>query len=174
MNNNQPLLELLKDYFNQSLSSIPNDLQKRVTTSFFPMKWDNLNISQRKKLAEIVSTQENVSNIQDKSFESAFIEFSEDLPELKRELTELNNIQPENMVARNQKQLEIQRIEKQIADILSGGGKRKGETPAERITRLKNWLNEEISSKGDRGAQARTAKREGISRQRLSEILGQK
>lgn len=45
------------------------------------------------------------------------------------------------------------------------------ETPAERVQRLKIWLQSEIEDNGKSGAITRVAKREGISRQRVSEIL---
>ncbi len=44
------------------------------------------------------------------------------------------------------------------------------ETPAQRKSRLHQWFNEEESKK-ERGALTRTAKREGITRQALSQIL---
>jgi len=45
------------------------------------------------------------------------------------------------------------------------------ETQAQRKQRLKIWFREEVRSGGERGAINRAAKREGISRQRLSIIL---
>ncbi|TLS68641.1 hypothetical protein FEF65_02745 [Mariprofundus erugo] len=45
------------------------------------------------------------------------------------------------------------------------------ESPEERKERLQHWLEQEVRMRGKSGAINRTAEREGISRQRLSQIL---
>jgi hypothetical protein len=76
---------------------------------------------------------------------------------------------PESIAARKEKKSEIDSLKIQI-DAISNG-KDDHEAPADRKQRLKEWLKEEQSSRGERGAIVRTAKREGISRQRLGQIL---
>ena len=45
------------------------------------------------------------------------------------------------------------------------------ETPADRKHRLREWRDEEVTSKGLRGSVKRVAVREGVSAQRISAIL---
>jgi hypothetical protein len=103
------------------------------------------------------------------TYEAAFHDFAVVLPKLKKDLLELENILPESIAARKEKKSEIDSLKIQI-DAISNG-KDDHEAPADRKQRLKEWLKEEQSSRGDRGAIVRTAKREGISRQRLGQIL---
>ena len=136
---------------------VPVDMRELVCEGFDieqPTNNEDLDVVQEQDTAE---------------FDQAFQEFSVDLPRLLAELAELMAIQPETMEARKHKKTEIADIQKQI-DAIKSPDKIIDETPAERKKRLEEWFDKE-SLRGDRGALQRTAKREGISRQALREIL---
>lgn len=104
-------------------------------------------------------------------YDRAWDDFVIQLPKLEEELAELQKIQPESMKALEKKNSEIAKIEREIQNIYAGDNKIKDETPEERKQRLKAWFEQEVNSRGLRGAITRTAKREGITRQTLSTIL---
>ncbi len=65
---------------------------------------------------ELDNTEKKISQ-DETEFERAFYDFAEELPRLKAELAELNEIKPATMEERQQKKTEIENIEKQIAKI---------------------------------------------------------
>jgi hypothetical protein len=93
------------------------------------------------------------------------------LPRLEEELKETSNINPESMADLREKKRAIDKIKNEIASIRNGSAAGLKESPVERKQRLHAWFYEEKRLKGEYGALQRTAKREGISRQFLSEIL---
>lgn len=104
-------------------------------------------------------------------YEKAWADFTEILPRLKDELSELKAIQPKSMDDRREKYAEIKKIEDQIEQIKGENNTAVEETPSLRAERLAQWRDEEISKLGIKGAIERVAKREGVSRQRISQIL---
>lgn len=109
------------------------------------------------------------SEAEEEGKNKAFFEFNVVIPELEKDLEELKCIKPDSMQDRRDKQIEIKAIEEKIEKIKNDGLTIK-ETPIQRRERLKSWLKEE-DLKNHRGAKQRTAKREGITRQRLSQII---
>lgn len=140
-------LNELKTFLRKNLLPLPMD--------FFPDEPDNT----KRKI-----------EMDEEEFNRAFESFAVELPKLEENLKELQKIQPENMAAREQKKNEIQSIELEIEAIRTGN-KSIQESPEQRRKRLVNWYQEEKELLGERGAKTRTAKREGISRQTLSDIL---
>ena len=59
----------------------------------------------------------------------------------------------------------------ELRPLLEDGEEQKKETPEERRERIYNWYQEEINERGERGALERVAKREGVKRQRISQII---
>ena len=127
-----------------------------LPATFFPDEPDN---AQRKVALD------------EAEYARAFSDFAVALPQLEKELEELQNIQPESMEAHLQRKTEIDIIKRKIAAIRNGNNKSGQETPDERKQRLQGWFQEERLLRGERGAQTRTAEREGITRQTLSQIL---
>ncbi|MBV1884532.1 MAG: hypothetical protein KUG82_23025 [Pseudomonadales bacterium] len=99
-----------------------------------------------------------------------FQQYAVELPQLENRLAELKQIQPENMTEDAAKQDAVSKIEKQIQLIIAPEKEGSTETPEEREQRLKRWFAEETQKKPN-GALRRTAEKEGITRQTLSEIL---
>lgn len=122
---------------------------------FFPDDIDNT-----KKKSELNSTDSKIT----------MHEFETLLPKLEKELMLLTNIQPESMAAHHEREKKIKKVQLQIDSLKNGNYSKMKETPKERKTRLKEWLEEELKQ-GERGAITRTAKREGITRQALSKIV---
>lgn len=92
------------------------------------------------------------------------------LPELESELSTLVYVNPQSLGELDKKKARTAQLKSRISSIHAGNLKGPNETPKERKNRLERWLEEE-KQKGHRGAIKRTAAREGISRQFLSEIL---
>ncbi len=141
-------LDELKDFLRQHSWPLPS--------AHFPNEVDNTD----RKVA-----------LDEEEFDRAFHDFTVLLPQLKEELAEIKRIQPESMEARQQKKIEIEKIERRVAAINDGNYKDYQETPGERLLRLEFWFQEEGRLGGERGALKRTAEREGIARQTLSKIL---
>ncbi|MCP5408346.1 MAG: hypothetical protein H6963_03490 [Chromatiaceae bacterium] len=101
----EDFLDHWKEDFDLRLNEIKLFLRKHalpLPTRFFPYEVDNT----ERKLA--------LSNVE---FEKAFHDFTVLLPQLEKELAEIDTIQPESMKARQEKKAEKARIEQQIAVI---------------------------------------------------------
>lgn len=118
---------------------------------------------------EVDNTERKIA-LDEAEFEAAFHDISVVLPQLEADLAEVKAIQPESMVALQQKREEVNELERRITAIKNGHHSNDNETSAERKKRLEDWYKEEERN-CKRGALQRTAQREGIARQTLSNIL---
>lgn len=157
--------------------NLNNEVLSKLWEKDFYIKLDNLKTFLRHNdlplpsalfPKESDSTDERIA-FEQKGFNQAFYEFDIVLPALESELEELKSIQPESMEAYEKKQAAIKEKTDEIEKIKKGDSKL-SETPSERKERLERWLKEETIKRSS-GALKRTADREGISRQRLSQIL---
>lgn len=102
-------LDELRDFLRQHLWPLP--------AAFFPSEVDNTERKVALDEAEFVRTFHEITSV---------------LPLLEDKLEELKKIPPESMKARQQKKIEIENIEQQIAAINPGNNKNDQELPSER------------------------------------------
>ena len=113
--------------------------------------------------------------LEDDEFDQAIHEINTSLLEDKeQQLAILQNITINGTEDYDRYIYKVENLTAEIEDIKTelGISKPENESPTERKTRLHKWLKEEdLKLNGKRGSLKKTAEREGISRQALSEIL---
>lgn len=75
----------LEDWFNTSLSDLPDSARRRVEQEFFPMPWDSLSADQRRSVALQLDYQHDPATEQDQKF---WWDFFERVDTLQKQVTE--------------------------------------------------------------------------------------
>lgn len=170
----ESLTVALRDWFDKPLAALPGYQRHRYEKDFFPQLWDQLTSEQRQSAAEQRDYQYDPEMEVNRN---QWFDLFQRMKEVKQQIDAWKAIPATTAGELASKEVRLAELKEILSNmqtqvksgILTENPKR--ESPQERKCRLEIWYQEERRLRGDRGAKSRTAKRERISRQALSQIL---
>ena len=169
----------LDEVFSVELSDLSSELKTLVEKEYFPFTWDMLDAGERRTLAEQLDYLNNPEHCELRQYWFEFVAKRQELENAIAEWTALAAVTVTELGTKEERLKQLESELKALENAYENASdvetplfpiKVPGETPHQRKARLEAWYLVEKKRRKS-GALTRTAAREDITRQTLSEIL---